>query len=115
MAVTAAQMKARWPNLFGSLADTVLNPAIAAAEMMIAADQLGSCRDEAVINLAAHNALMDTRGLAGSGISSASAGGVSVAFESAAALAQAGGGSAFLAEYRRIVSANVLPIAISGL
>jgi hypothetical protein len=64
MAVTASDLRTRFPKTFGStseFSDTVLDLAIAEASACVGMEQAGTDFDTLVLYLAAHKALIDTK------------------------------------------------------
>lgn len=101
MTVTASGLQTRFPAALGSVATAVLDLAIAEAYALNDATTLASRYDLAVTYHAAHLALIDRRA-ASDGIASASADGVSTAFDHSSAAAT------FLEMYKQIVNGTTL-------
>lgn len=108
MPVTEQQMRDRFPSSFAApFPQVILLDALAEAELRIDRTVLGDLADRAQLYLAAHLASADARS-AGEGLSSATAGPVSVVFDRAFQRQN------FFEEYRRIIRLTTFGVTVSG-
>lgn len=117
MAVTAADLKIRFPLVFpASFADAILTAAIAEAGVRVDEDLLGDLSDAAITYLAAHIARTDFLAQTiGSGITGAQAGGVSISYAAPNTLVGADAAGGFYLEFLRILRLASPQASLSGM